>query len=357
MQKMHDRTEAEYVESSADDVRQLREMYAGHHISQALYVMAELGIADLLRNGARDSDELARSTNSHSPTLFRVLRFLAAQGILSEVAPGSFALTTLGAPLRSDVSGSLRPLFRYLLNDFHWLPWGRLLETVRTGATPFGQIYGMTSFEYLDQHPESATLFSQGLSTGTLTSGPITATAYDFSRVGTVVDVGGSEGQLLVAILERYTHLRGILFDRPAAVSTARALLTSAGVASRCSITTGNFFEAIPPDGDAYILRHILHDWSDERCLAILRVCRAALAPHARLLIIERSVAEDAQLPLSVLHADLEMLVMCGGQERTQAQYAELLAEAGFRLTDAIATGEEPSHTVYEAVPAYGRLS
>jgi len=123
-------------------------------------------------------------------------------------------------------------------------------------------------------------------------------------------------------------------------------------MADRCSIVTGSFFEAIPPGGDAYILRHILHDWSDERCLAILRICRAALGPHARVLIIERSVAEDAQLPLSVLHADLEMLVMCGGQERTQVQYADLLAESGFRLTNAIATGEEPPHTIYVAVPA-----
>jgi hypothetical protein len=210
----------------------------------------------------------------------------------------------------------------------------------------------MTSFEYLDQHPEAAALFSHVLSTGTLRSGPALATAYDFSGLGTIVDVGGSEGQVLAAILKRYPHLRGILFDRPAAMSTAQALLTSAGVADRCSIMAGSFFEAIPPDGDAYILRHVLHDWSDERCLAILRVCRAALVPHARLLIIEQSVAEDAQLPSSVLHADLEMLVMCGGQERTEPQYAELLAEAGLRLTDARATGEEPSHTIFEAVPA-----
>src|SRR5262245_31617964 len=132
MQGVHDRTEAEHAESSADEVRRLREMFAGHHVSQAMYVMAELGIADLLRNGARDSDDLAQSTKSHPPTLYRVLRFLAAQGVLTEVAPRCFALTTLGAALRSDACGSLRPLFRYLLNDFHWLPWGRLLETVRT---------------------------------------------------------------------------------------------------------------------------------------------------------------------------------------------------------------------------------
>jgi hypothetical protein len=327
-------------------------MFGGHHISQAMYVMAELGIADLLGSGARDSDDLAECTKSHPQALYRVLRFLAAQGILAEAPPRCFALTRLGAQLRSDVPGSLRPLFRYLLNDFHWLPWGRLLETVRTGVTPFGQVYGMTSFDYLDQHPEAAALFSQGLSTMARTSGQAVATAYDFSRLGTVVDVGGSEGQLLVAILERYPHLQAILFDRPAAVSTAGGLLKGAAVADRCSIITGSFFEAIPPGGDAYILRHILHDWSDERCLAILRVCRATLAPHARLLVIELTAAEDAQLPLSVLHADLEMLVMCGGQERTLAQYADLLAEAGFRLTDAIATGEEPPHTLYEAVPA-----
>ncbi|MBV9911111.1 MAG: hypothetical protein JOZ93_00975 [Sinobacteraceae bacterium] len=352
MQEVHDRYEAECAEPSADDVRKLRDMYAGHHTAQALYVMAELGIADLLRSGARDSDELAESTQSHPQTLYRVLRFLAAQGILAEVAPGRFALTTLGAPLRSDVTGSLRPLFRYLLNDFHWLPWGRLLETVRTGVTPFGQVYGMTSFDYLDLHPEAAALFRQGLSRMTLTSGRAVAAAYDFSKLDTVVDVGGSEGALLAVILKHYPNLRGILFDRPAAVSTTQALLTGAGVADRCSISPGSFFEAIPAGGDAYILRHILHDWSDERCVAILRVCRATLTPDARLLIIERSVAEDAQLPLSVLHADLEMLVMCGGQERTEAHYAELLRDAGFRLTNAIATGEEPPHTIYEAIPA-----
>lgn len=173
-----------------------------------------------------------------------------------------------------------------------------------------------------------------------------------FSTLDTVVDVGGSEGQLLVAILERYSHLRGILFDRPAAVSTAPALLASAGVSDRCSIVTGSFFECVPSGGDAYILRHILHDWSDEQCLAILHVCREALAPKARLLIVERTMLEDAQIPMNVLHADLEMLVMCGGKERTQAQYARLLADAGFRLTNAVATGEEPPHTIYEAVPA-----
>ena len=352
MQELQERSEGQHAEPTADDVHKLREMCAGHHVAQALYVMAELGIADLLRNGVRDSDDLALATNSHAPTLYRVLRFLAAQGVLAEVAPRRFALARLGTPLRSDVQGSVRPLFRYLLNDFHWLPWGRLVETVRTGATAFDVTYGMTSFDYLDLHPEAAALFSQGLSTITRTAGPAVAAAYDFSRLGTVVDVGGSAGQLLAAILERYPQLRGILFDRPAAVSNARALLTSAGMADRCSIVTGSFFEAIPPGGDAYILRHILHDWSDERCLAILRICRAALGPHARVLIIERSVAEDAQLPLSVLHADLEMLVMCGGQERTQVQYADLLAESGFRLTNAIATGEEPPHTIYVAVPA-----
>jgi len=350
MKTMHDSVEVERREPSVEDARKLREMFGGYRVSQALYVMAELGIADLLREGVRDSDDLARSTKSHAPTLFRILRFLAALGILEEVAPRRFTLTSLGAPLCSDAPGSLRSSFRYLLSDAHWLPWGRLLETVRTGATAFGVVHGMTSFDYLDQHRDAAVLFSQVLSTVTAVSGPGTASAYDFSTLGTVVDVGGSEGQLLVAILERYPHLRGILFDRPAAMSTARALLASAGVADRCDIATGSFFESIPSGGDAYILRHILHDWSDERCLAILNVCREALAPKARLLIIERTVVENAQIAMSVLHADLEMLVMCGGQERTRAQYAKLLADAGFRLTNTVATGEEPPHNIYEAV-------
>jgi hypothetical protein len=315
--------------------------------------MAELGIADLLRDGARDSDDLARSTQSHAPTLYRILRFLAAVGVVEEVAPRRFTLTSLGAPLRPDAPGSVRSWIRFLLlRDVHWLPWGRLLETVRTGATAFELVHGMTVMDYYDQHPDAAVLFSEALSSGTVVSGAATASAYDFSTLGTVVDLGGSEGKLLVAILERYLHLRGILFDRPVAVSTAPALLASAGVADRCSIVTGSFFESIPSGGDAYILRHILHDWSDERCLAILHVCREALAPKARLLIVERTMLEDAQIPMSVLHADLEMLVMCGGKERTQAQYARLLGDAGFRLTNAVATGEEPPHTIYEAVPA-----
>jgi hypothetical protein len=353
MKTLRDPAEVERREPSAEDARKLREMFSGYHVSQALYVMAELGIADLLQEGVWDSDVLARSTQSHAPTLYRIMRFLAGVGVFEEVAPRRFTLTLLGAPLRSNVPGSLRSLFRFWLqSDAHWLPWGRLLETVRTGAPAFELVHGMTIFDYFDQHEDAALLESQAMSSVTAVSGPGTASAYDFSTLGTVVDVGGSEGQLLAAILKRYSHLRGILFDRPAAVSNAPALLASAGVADRCSILTGSFFESIPSGGDAYILRHILHDWSDERCRAILHVCREALAPKARLLIVERTMVENAQIPTSVLQADLEMLVISGGQERTQAHYARLLADCGFRLTNAVATGEEPPHTIYEAVPA-----
>jgi hypothetical protein len=351
MKTMHDPAAVERREPSAENARKLREMFSGYHVSQALYVVAELGIADLLREGVRDSDDLARSTKSHAPTLYRILRFLAAAGVLEEVVPRQFTLTSLGAALRSDVPGSVRSLFRFWLQSAHWQAWGRLLETVRTGVTSFELVHGMTLFDYYDQHPDAAALESQAMSSVTAVSGPGTASAYDFSALGTVVDVGGSEGQLLAAILERYPLLRGILFDRPAAVSAAGGLLASAGVADRCSIVAGSFFESIPSGGDAYILRHILHDWSDERCLAILHVCREALAPKARLLIIERTMVESAQIATSVLHADLEMLVMCGGQERTQAQYARLLGDAGFRLTNAVATGEAPPHMIYEAIP------
>jgi hypothetical protein len=250
----------------------------------------------------------------------------------------------------------LRSLFRFwLLRDAHWLPWGRLLETVHTGATAFELVHGMTLFDYYDRHSDATAglslLEAQAMSSVTAVSGPGTASAYDFSRLDTVVDVGGSEGQLLVAILKRYSHLRGILFDRPAVVSTAPALLARAGVADRCSIVTGSFFESVPSGGDAYILRHILHDWSDARCLAILHVCRESLPPKAKLLIVERTVEENTQIPMSILHADVEMLVMCGGQERTQAHYARLLTDAGFRLTNAVATGEDPPHTMYESIP------
>jgi hypothetical protein len=349
---MSDPTTVEDGQPSAEDTRKLVEVFGGYRVSQALYVMAELGIADLLRGGPQHGDHLAQATGSHPPTLYRVLRFLAAHGILKEVEPRRFALTSLGAPLRSDVPSSPRASFRHLLSESSWIPWGRLLHAVRTGETPFRLVNEMTSYDHLDQHPEAAALFSQALSAVTVVSGPGTATAYDFSPFRTVVDIGGSQGQLLAAILGRYPHLQGILFDRPAAASAAPAVLAKAGVADRCAIVTGDFFEAIPSGGDAYILRHILHNWSDEQSVAILKVCRAALGTGARLLIIERTVDEDAPMPRSMLEADLQMMVICGGQERTRAQYAALLAEASFHLTDAMPTGEQPPHTLYEAVLA-----
>jgi O-methyltransferase domain/Dimerisation domain len=349
---MPDPTAVEDGQPTGEDARKFAELFAGYRVSQSLYVMAELGIADLLRDGPRDSDDLAQATEAHPPTLYRVLRFLAAHGILEEVVPHRFALTSLGTMLRSDVRGSRRASTRMQLQEAQWRPWGHLLQTVRTGETAFDLVHGMTFFERLDHHPEEAVLFSQAMSTVTAFSGGGTAIAYDFAAIGTLVDIGRSQGQLLAAILGRYQHLQGVLFDRPAAISTAPALLAEAGVADRCEIVPGSFFETVPSGGDAYILRHILHDWSDEACVAILKVCRAAVAPESRLLIIERTVASDGQTPLSVLYADLEMLVNVGGQERTRDQYSTLLAAADFRLTDAIPTGEQPPHMIYEAVPA-----
>jgi len=176
MVTMHDPAASGRDRPSAQDARRLQEFFGGYRVSQAIYVMAELGIADLLRDGAQDSDNLAHATESHPPTLYRVLRFLAAHGILEEVAPHRFALTSLGAPLRSEVPGSPRALVRHLLSERSWAPWGRLLDPVRTGETPFGLVHGMTSFDHLDQHAEAAVLFSQALSTATVVSGSGTAT-------------------------------------------------------------------------------------------------------------------------------------------------------------------------------------
>jgi hypothetical protein len=260
----------------------------------------------------------------------------------------------MGAVLRADVPNSLRPSVLFTLNESHWRPWGHLLHTVRTGETAFEHVHGMGLFDYLATHPEVSALFNAGMAGNSPAHARLVATECDFSRMSLVVDVAGGHGRLLAAILERNPHLRGILFDLPHVIEDARQLVNDAGVGARCEFVGGNFFEAVPPGGDAYILRNIIHDWGDDQAVAVLKTCRRAMADGARLILVERYVAEDPREAPLIHHADLEMLVNVGGVERTTDEYASLLQCSGFQLTQTISLGttrEAMGHYLVEARP------
>jgi hypothetical protein len=338
---------------SVESRDQLLALIRGYRISQAVYVATRLGIPDLLADGPREIDELARASGSHAPSLCRVLLALAAVGVLDKVGPRRFALTPVGVGLRTGVPGSVRPSVLFLLNESHWRPWGHLLHTVRTGETAFDHVHGASLFDYLARHPEEANLFNSGMTGDSPAHARLVAASYDFSGMSQVVDVAGGRGRLVATILECNPHLRGILFDLPHVIEDARHLINDAGVTDRCVFVGGNFFEAVPEGGDAYILRNIVHDWEDDQAVAILTTCRRAMGDGARLILVERYFSkDDPREALLVLHADLEILVNVGGRERTKDEYATLLARSGLRLARTIPLGhaqEAMGHYLIEA--------
>jgi len=225
---------------------------------------------------------------------------------------------------------------------------------VRTGETAFDHVHGSGLFDYLAAHPDVSALFNAGMAGNSPDHARLIAQTYDFSRMNLVVDVAGGRGRLLSTVLAEHPQLSGILFDLPHVLADARPLVAEAGVAERCQFVGGNFFESVPAGGDAYILRNIVHDWQDDQAAAILATCRRAMADGTRLLLVERAIADDPRAALSVLHADLEMLVNVGGRERTTDEYAALLARSGLRLVRAISLGRSDAamgHYIVEAEP------
>jgi len=282
-----------------------------------------------------------------------VLLALVAAGLFDKVGASRIALTPVATTLRADVPGSRRASVLFLLNESHWRPWGHLLHTVRTGENSFAHAHGANLFDYLADHPEEASLFNAGMAGNSPAHARLVAASYDFSRLKCVVDVGGGRGRLLATILQENAGLRGTLFDLPHVIDDARKLIDEAGVANRCTFVAGDFFTDVPAGGDAYILRNIIHDWDDERAIAILSGCRRAMGEGARLILVERYVPEDPrEAPGIFINADLEMLVNVGGQERTTEQYADLLTRGGLRMTRTIPLGptdEAMGHHLIEA--------
>jgi hypothetical protein len=314
----------------------LLRMMIGYWISKALNVAAELGLADLLRNDPRSSDELADACGADPAALYRLLRALASVGVFTEVEGRRFALTPLAELLRSDVPGSMRALAR-MYGSEQYRAWNGLLESVRTGEPAFERTFGASYFDYLAQNPESGAVFNEAMTGWTTQVADAAVAAYDFAGLDTIVDVGGGHGLLLATILRAHPKVRGVLFDLPHVVAGAQPLLEAAGVADRCTVVSGDFFVSVPEGGDAYLLAQILHDWDDERCRTILQNCSRAMLPDGRLLVVEQ-VLPPANEPSLGKWIDLHMLVLLTGRERTEAEYRALLEAVGFDLTRVIPT-------------------
>jgi hypothetical protein len=322
-------------------------MMNGYQVSQALHVAASLGIPNLLGDGPRTLDELAGETGTHAPALYRLLRALAGIGVFEEV-DGRFGQTSLSEHLRTDLPGSIGHWAVNMGRPHHWNTWGNLIESVRSGESAFRQNYGMTVWEYRAEHPEDRAIFDTAMTA--LSAGVVDAVVrgYDFSPLHVLVDVGGGEGSLLAAVLKANPHLRGILFDQPGVTAEAGPLLQKAGVAGRCEIVSGSFFDAVPAGADAYLLKSILHDWDDAEAAAILRRCREAIADSGKLLVVERVIRAGNE-PDAVKFSDLNMLVMLGGRERSADDFRGLFSAAGFDLTRIVPT--DTDFNIVEGVP------
>jgi SAM-dependent methyltransferase len=315
----------------AAGVQLLRLMW-GIHISRCVYAVAELGIADLLADGSSSTEELAVATRSDESSLYRVLRLLAALGVFEEHEHRSFGLTAVGERLRSDAAVAMRSWATMLDGVGVLRSFEHILHSVRTGAPAFDTAFGSGLFEFLAERPESAAVFDAAMAERTAAFAPSVAGGYDFSDIRTVVDVGGGTGTLLVEILRRHAHLQGVLVETPPVAARADTVLDAAELTDRCQVLAGDFFEQIPAGADRYLLANVLHDWDDARSIRILRNCRRAMARIGRVLIVERLIPEDGSDPVPTLLSDINMLVLSGGKERTNAEYGELLETAGLKM-------------------------
>jgi O-methyltransferase domain len=325
---------------------QIAERLLSQLAPRLIHLAATLKLPSLLAQGAKTAEELAPMTATDAPALYRVMRSLAGLGFFAEDAEHRFGLRPLGAVLKSGTPSHAAALI--LGGEIVTRSLDQVLYSVQTGSTGFEQSFGMPLFDWLTANPVQASLFNDAMVGFHGMEPPAIATAYDFSAFQTIADMGGSTGNLLATILSKHPGPRGILFDLPHVVRDAPALIQRRGLEDRIRTEAGNFFESVPAGADAYILSHIIHDWSREQCLIILGHCRRAMNPDGRLLLAEMVLPEgDAPHPGKML--DMIMLTVTGGEERTASQYGALLEEARFRMTRVVPTASLVS--IVEAVP------
>ncbi len=324
---------------------------SGFRAYQLIVAACRLRLPDLVADGPKGADELAAETDTLPGPLRRLLRGLAVWRVLVEMPDGKFGPTSLSDTFRSDKPG-LRNM-TIMLSEEGYQAWGDLMFSLQTGKSAFEHMYGQSHFERLGENPELAAHFNAAMVEFSSRVSGTFASVYDFTGVRTVVDVGGGNGAVLMAVLRAHAGMRGILFDLAQGLAGAEEKLETAGVADRATLQVGSFFEAVPSGADIYLLKSIVHDWDDERALAILHNCARAMHPTSRLVVLERKLPERIENPedaFTTVMGDLHMMVVLGGKERTANQYGELLARAGLRLTREIPI--ESDITAFEAVLA-----
>ena len=332
---------AEPIPAIPPHVEMIR-MGTAYWLSSLVYTAAKINLADHLANGPQSAVGLAGATRTNPRALHRFMRTLASFGILAQNDDQTFTLTELGATLKKDAPGAARSTVLTMASPWAWQSFGEFEYSLQTGQPAMDKVSGMNIFEFLAQRPEEAAMFSESMVGIHGGEPPAVAAAYDFSAAGTIVDVGGATGNMLAHILSRYPQPKGVLFDRPHVVTEAPALLRAKGVADRVTIVEGNFFESVPQGGDAYILSHIIHDWTEGQCQTILGNCRKALRRGAKLLIVE-FVLPEGNTPHFGKLVDMVMLTLPGGEERTANEYRTLLEAAGFRMTRVVPTASDVS--------------
>lgn len=331
----------------------LYQLAIGHYVSHALYVAAKLGLADLLADGPRHYSELGEATATHAGSLKRVLRLLTSVGVFEERENGQFALTVAGEFLRAGVPGSMRAVVMLFAGTGIQDSWRELEYCVRTGEPAFRRTSpDGDAFSTMSRNPEQVAVFDEAMAATAPMTAAAVAAAYDFSHFGTVVDVGGGNGAILTGILSATPGPSGIVFDQPATAAKAREKINATGLGARCQSVGGDFFTAVPEGADAYLLKHVIHDWDDEKAVAILKNCRRAMGRASKLLILEGVYPPRIDRSLESRGAsanDVNMLVCTGGRQRSEAEFRDLYEAAGFTLTKIVPT--QARLCVIEGVP------
>jgi O-methyltransferase/methyltransferase family protein len=324
------------------------DLISGFWISQAIYVAAKLGIADLLQDGPKSTAVLAKEAEAHEQSLYRVLRTLASRAIFSEETGRLFGLSPAAEWLRTDKPGSLRPYAIMMGEHWVWRSVGEMLHSVRTGESGFAQVFGARTFDYYAEHPHAARFAVEGMTSRSAAENVAIVDAYDFSDASTITDVAGGQGTLLSSILSANSNLRGTLFDLRHVLDAAGPVIAGTGLEERCDLAAGDFFDCVPIGADIYILKKVIHDWEDSDAGSILGNCRKAMSKSSRLLLVE-VIVPAPNVPSFAKMLDLLMLAYAGGRERTEDEYRELLTSVGFRLQRVIPTSSTVS--IIEAFP------
>jgi len=344
---MNDASETNNPFTSLAPDKALETFIMGEAISRCLQVISKLLIADRLAQSPETAEVLARETSTHARSLYRVLRTVAGAGVFREDEQGRFHMTPTAELLRTDAPKSMQPWLVLRGEEWHRSSWNKLYNTVCTGETAFNIAYGEGLFDYLKHDPDAATVFNKAMAATDNFSQAI-VDAYDFGDAKKIIDVGGGYGSLLQAILKKNTHLQGILYDTKKVTGQAKKGIVDAGLESRCEIIAGDFFTEVPPGADIFLLRRIIHDWDDEKSVAILKNCRKSMDKGMKLLLAETIIEPGNTLSPGKFY-DIDMMVMVGGLERTRDEYSALFEAAGFTLTNVVST--ESNMSVLEAQP------